>query len=902
MLKILSRFMVLVLAIALVAGISLAQSRENGVIQGKTVDNEGAPLPGVTIVVSSPNLMGKRTAVTDNEGKFRIPALPGGNYTVDASLSGFAEAKRTDVILHAGVTATIDLVLTPKKLEEEITVTGETPIVDVQDSATAKTFLTKDVLQNIPNIQNVTQIFLLAPGAVGEYLGETYVGGGSRLSNSYQIDGVELTDSWAGSGTYTAPIDYNVIEEAQIIGLGAPAEYGNFTGAVANIITKSGGNTFSGDLQVLYQGMSWVSKNKSIKKDDPYWSLLTESPATRLIDPNIHLGGPIIKDKLWFFAGFEYYSTKDELKSIGKTRTLTFPKGFVKLTFQLDPKNKFTAFFEKHDRKSLRNQLSLLIPPEANQDLLYPVTVGNLSYLHMFSPSTIFELKADGYNMSWDSIPSSRDRSIAGHYDFFTGAYSKNLYFWSHWYSSRVGATASLSTSLDKFIVGSHDLKFGVEFERSPGGGDFDYNGPDKVAYYDWDGQPYLAEKFAYSQNAVNLRFSFYAQDSWKITENFVLNPGLRYDIYRGSIPPLHQTVFKPTAWEPRIGLAWDLFKNHKTVLKAHYGLYMEGTKTYYFAQMTPMSDDTYYAVGPNWSSLTELYTIPGADLYSCDPKIKYPGASQFVLGVEQVLGMDVSVSASFIHKRWFNLLDPVNVGSPFEAIPYTDAETGQTYTIYNNLDPSAAHYLITNPEPGKDIGAAYPDIVAFKPFHKYDGLQISFTKRMSNNWQLFVSYVYSQEKGNYSTENIPGMEGIFTDPNYQINATGKFRASVPHIFKLQGTYFLPLGFSVSAFYTYFSGMNWTRGLTIRNLNQGAVTIQAEPQGSRRYPATSILDFRFEKSFYYKGKRISFMLDAFNLFNRGVVTDVWTTAGVNFNRPDEVSTPRSFRAGFRFFF
>ena len=119
------------------------------------------------------------------------------------------------------------------------------PIVDVQDSATAKTFLTKNVLENIPNIQNVTQIFLLAPGSVGEYLGETYVNGGSRLSNSYQIDGVELTDSWAGSGTYTAPIDYNVIEEAQIIGLGAPAEYGNFTGAVANIITKSGGNTFS---------------------------------------------------------------------------------------------------------------------------------------------------------------------------------------------------------------------------------------------------------------------------------------------------------------------------------------------------------------------------------------------------------------------------------------------------------------------------------------------------------------------------------------------------------------------------------------------------------------------------------------------------------------------------------
>jgi hypothetical protein len=895
--------MVLALAVVLMTGISPAQSRESGVIQGKITDSEGTELPGVTVVATSPSLMGTRSAVTDQEGRYRFAVLPGGTYTIDASLEGFTPTKRTDIILHAGTTLTIDITLSVKALEEELVVTGEAPMVDVTDASTAKTFLTKDILQNIPNFQNVAQIFLLAPGVVGEYLSETYAYGGSRLSNSYQLDGVELTDSWAGSGTYTAPIDYNVIEEAQIVGLGAPAEYGNFTGAVANIITKSGGNTFSGDIQALYQGSKWKSEN--IDKGDAKWALLPETPANRLLDPSFHLGGPIIRDKLWFFGGFEYYAAKDELASTGKVRNLTFPKAFLKLTFQLDEKNKFQAFFQYHNRESKNNQLSNLFLPEANQDLLYPVYAGNLSFLHMFSPSTILEIKATGYDMSWDSIPSSGKRDIAGHYDLATGVFSRNLYFWSHWYSSRLGTTASLSTSVDNLIRGSHDFKFGVEFERSPGGGSYDFNGPDKVVYYDFNGEPYLAEKFVYSQDAINTRISFYAQDAWKIAENIVINPGLRFNIFRGSIPPLKsgdKTVYKPTGFEPRLGFVWDILKTHKTLLKAHYGRYFEGTKTYNFAQMTPMSDDTYYTVGPDWSTLTELFTIPGVDLYTMDPDIKHPAADQFVLGLEQELAKNFAASVSFIYKNWFNIIDPVNVGGIFEPMSVSDPDTGEIYTVYNQTNPGGDHYYITNPEAGKDIGAAYPDIVSFTPKRKYRALEIALTKRLADNWQLFVSYVYSKEEGNYSSENIPGMETLFFNPNNQINSYGIFRSSVPHIFKVQGTYFLPWGFSLSAFYTYFTGTPWQRTLLITGLNQGTATIRTEEPGSRRLPDTNNLDFRLEKSFYYRNFRLSMMLDVFNLFNQSREVNIYSNAGVNFGKPTEICIPRSFRAGLRLFF
>ena len=248
--------------------------------------------------------MGTRTVVTDYEGRYRILVLPTGIYSVEVSLQGFASSKKTDVEVHAGTTATVDITLIPAKIEKEIIVTGQAPLVDVTDSSLAKTFLTKDMLENLPTAQDTYKLLSLAPGVATETLWGTdfYMsayGSGGSSGNSFQIDGVELSDAWYGGGTYTSRIDYNSIEETQIISLGAPAEYGGFTGAVINVITKSGGNNLSGDVQLLAYGKTWQGNN--INQNDPKWSLIPEAPSSNLIDASAHLGGPILKDKLWFF-------------------------------------------------------------------------------------------------------------------------------------------------------------------------------------------------------------------------------------------------------------------------------------------------------------------------------------------------------------------------------------------------------------------------------------------------------------------------------------------------------------------------------------------------------------------------------------------------------------------------
>lgn len=896
--------------LGLASGFVFAQSRVTGIIQGKITEEEGGALPGVSVTVSSPSLMGTRSMVTDSDGRYRVPALPTGSYTVDVTLQGFVPVKKTNIEVHAGVTATVDFVLEPAKIEEEITVTGQAPIIDVTDSSLSKTFITKDVLEKLPTARDPYELLNLAPGVAYEpswwgVPGMSAYGGGVYTGNSYQIDGVEIMDAYFGGGTYTMRIDYNVIEESQIIALGAPAEYGNFTGAIVNLITKSGGNTLSGDAQLFVRGKTWQDDN--IDKTDPKWSLIPESPLNNLFQASTHLGGPIFKDKLWFFLGYEYYKSTTEMESLDKSSPMTWPKYFAKLSFQPTDKDRLTGFFEYHNRTTRRGVLSPTWEDVANFDYIHNVWIGSLSFLHTFSLSTILELKFAGHYKTEDVLPSSGDTSRSGHIDLITGEVTRNGWAEVHWPESRFTGSAALSHNVSNFLGGSHDFKFGAKAERSWIGNSGQSNGG--VVYYDLNHEPYQATNFTWRMGGVIWRYSFYAQDDWKIGESLVINPGLRFNIYRGSIPDLQdKLVYTPTALEPRIGFVWDIFKTHKTVLKAHYGRYYEGTKCYYIARLTPKPDQTWYSVGPDWSSLTPLYTVSGASLYSMDPETKAPSMDQVVAGVEQVIGKDFSASVSLIYKKWRNFIESVNTTALFEPISITDPETGQIYTVYNQLNPGQDHYYITNPKKGKNIGAAYPDIVGVTPWRSYKGIQFTINKRFSNNWQFYASYVYSREEGTYSNFHTEHQSfemagsSIYWDPTNQINLKGRSVISPPHVLKIQGTYIFPLDISLSASYSYTSGRTWTRNLLVTSVNQSSPYLMTEPMGSRRLPAASNLDLRVEKLVRYKNFRLSLMLDIFNVFNQGRETILRDVVGPLFGMALGVNAPRAYRAGVRVWF
>jgi hypothetical protein len=891
----------------LFAGFSLAQTRVTGLIQGTVTDEEGAPLPGVNITVTSPGLMGTRSVLTDAQGKYRIGTLPIGTYAVEATLESFTSTKMTDVIVHAGVTSTVDIVLKPATIATEVVVVGEAPLIDVTDSSVGKSYFTKDYLENIPTPRDTFRMINNAPGIT--YL--SAYGSGDHTGNLYQLDGVEIIDAWFGGGIYSAAVDYDIIEESQFIALGAPAEFGNFTGSTINIVTKSGGNTLNGDAHVYYKGKDWQSNN--IDSSDPEWALLSETPVVETMDAGFHLGGPILKDKLWFYGGYNYYKSTEEMVSLNQTRPTWFPKGFFKLTFQPDEKNRLNASLEYHKSTTENMTFSPLTPPEANYKFVYPVWIGNLSFLHTFSAQTILELKFSGNDMVNDYIPNSGEE-VAGHYDLITGASSVNNSWYGHWTSKRYALTAALSHYVENFLNGSHDLKFGIEIEKADGGGTSDVTGG--VTYYDLNGQPYQAQYWGFKSWGINWRYTGYAQDDWKVSDSLVINPGLRFSMIRGSIPDLNQTVYTPNNLEPRIGVVWDIAKDHKTVVKFHYGRYFEGSKSYYFSNLQPSADTINYSVAADWS-LTETYRIPGDSLYSIDPDTKHPSMDQVVGGIERVLSKDITISASVIYRHWGNFVESVDTTAMYEKVPFTDPETGEVWTVYNQLNPGADKYYITNPKVGVDYGQAYGDLVQVDAYRKYTGLQFGLTKRFSDNWQFAASYIYSNERGTYGNSHAADIQrgwmghqtwnmcgsSVYWDPTNQINLYGQSIISSPHVLKLMGTYIFPYEISLSAFYTYSSGRRWERNVLVTSVNQYGRYLMTESRGDRSLPAQNNLDLRVEKAFRFSGNfRLMIMLDMFNVFNQARMTQVMDVAGDNFGLGLNVNTPRTFRASLGFYF
>jgi len=273
------------------------QSKETGAIIGAVSDQQGAPLPGVTVTVSSPNLMGTRSTITEANGAYRFPALPPGDYTVKAELEGFKTVVRENIRLTTTTRLTVDISMEQSAIKEEVTVVAQAPTVDVKSTETASVTLSNEILRNIPYSQFAPDIVQLAPGVTTDNVA---YGAAADTGIAYSMDGVNVADPEAGSAWVF--VDHNIIEEAKVMGIGLPAEYGNFTGVIFNVVTKSGGNQLSGHFEVDFQGKKdawpggfWQSDNNSAYIGD--FPDLT-SPLQELLDASGHLGGPIKKDKL----------------------------------------------------------------------------------------------------------------------------------------------------------------------------------------------------------------------------------------------------------------------------------------------------------------------------------------------------------------------------------------------------------------------------------------------------------------------------------------------------------------------------------------------------------------------------------------------------------------------------
>jgi len=905
------------LILCAICTLAFGQSRDTGAVTGRALDEEAVALPGVTVTLTSPNLMGVRSVVTDDTGAFRFPALPPGVYAVKAELSGFITAVREDIRVTTTATLSMDLVLVQSAMTEEITVVAQTPTVDVKSTETASITLSDELLRNIPYSQFTADIVNLAPGVNDD----SAYGSSQNTGIAYTMDGVNVADPEGGSAWVF--LDSNIVEEAKIMGIGLPAEYGNFTGVIFNLVTKSGGNDLSGHFELIFQGKKddwpkglWQTENNSRYVED--FPSLT-SPLTKLFDVNAHVGGPIKKDRIWFYAGLQYYRSQNFPAGFPEAIDYKQPRSFLKITSQPTPTFNFMTSIEVDTYLGKNRGASSTTSPEATRTQDSPEVVGNFSLTKILNPRTFFDVKG-AFFWGYYYLDPEAGPDVNMHYDL-----GKNMRYGSwgtygYYDRSRFQANASLSHYTEDFIKGAHDFKFGVEAERSFVRNRFGYTGKDHIRYWDYYGEPYLAYQYeGYDTNTRYTRVEAFAQDSWQITPRLNLNLGLRFSQNWGDIKNVDGIVFKTNRLSPRVGLTFDLLGDKTTVFKAHFGQFAEAMLAAYHAPLNPDSAYKDY-VGFYWdgSDWVEFTRTKHESLFKMDPDIGHPYLNQFTAGIERELFKNTSLGVTFIYRQWKNQVGQIDRAANYTKVPYYVEELGKTIEVYERTADTVDtfDYLLTNIKKGGWI--------LDNPYRNFWGIEVLFNKRFSNRWQLLASYVYSKTKGTMdnqfggdvgwqATYSQSGLGITTDDPNFWINADGYAAFDPTHMLKIQGTYILPFDISLNAYFRAITGNAWAPQVETARLNQGRTFVFIEPRGSRHYPIQKTLDLRMEKIFTLASKyKIGLIFDVFNVFNDNSITSWGTTYGLDWMPGSYPSTqghelysfnaPRQARLGIRLIF
>ncbi|MBN1545030.1 MAG: TonB-dependent receptor [Syntrophaceae bacterium] len=879
------------MAFLLIGSMGYTQTR-TGSIRGTVTDTEGEFLPGATVELSGEKLMGGgRSIITNEEGKFRFPNLLPGVYEVTVSMEGFQTAKRTGLKVNIGGTTTVDVVLNLASLEETITVSAETPLVDVQKSVVS-TNIGSELMEVLPMRRFTFFDFVgTTPGvtsSTGDHSNNWQSAMGSGTTqNAYYFEGVETNSpDNAGAWLWANP---DQIEEIDVIVSGAPAEYGNFQGMVVNLVSKTGSNSFRGNLNFYYRA-NWLTGNNTPNEEFPFYrDKYNELTGT--------IGGPIIRDKLWFFWAGQLMTDT----SVGVGADPAFGAGlyrynttFGRLDWQINKNNKLTLSCDINWYR-WEETPDAFSPYETStsEDSWNPLP--SATWTSILSQNTFFEIKYTGWWCNQIAEAADGDRVTSAHYDAATGMYSGNSYYWGEWPQGQHQIQGTVSHFADDFLLGDHEFKFGVLYNHSWAGWKWGYNG--NMYYYDWDSYPYYAffmdpEEYG----GVLNRISAFFDDSWTIHDRLTLNLGIRFDHTRGGYPefarldknanptgetfPADMDILRWDVFSPRLGLVYQLTDDRKTVVKASYGRYYGHMLMRDFYQSAPSKSDRYW-YGYNWDTGEFDYLWQHIDPIAdrgIDRNIRNPYSDQFSIAIEREILPGFSLSLTGIYKESRDPIDDQNTTAEYEVIDYYDEFGDQTIQIYNQTNDS--FYLTTN----RGDKATYKALI------------LAFKKRLSNNWQVNGSFTWSK-----ALDYPVG----YWDRNDLINRYG-----VPgsydreYSLKLSGTYIFPYGFMLSAFFAYEQGRPFNREIPIW-LNQGRVWVAAEERGSKRYPSPTYLDLRLEKEFRIWGNsRIKLLIDIWNVFNADYNNYVASTnaASSAYLAPTGYVLPRRAQLGLRFVF
>ena len=859
----------LALVLCVVSG-ALAQETR-GSIEGVAKDNTGAILPGVVIEARSPALVGVASTVSDAGGVYRFPALPPGVYEVTATLAGFQTHRVQNVQLQLGQILKVDFPMAVAALSESVQVTGESPIIDVKQNA-AVLSIGADLIDLIPKGRDFTQVINSAPGTQQEGRGGgIMIDGASGSENRFIVDGMDTTALQTGTSNKEVLTDF--LAEVQVKSSGYNAEYRAATGGVISAITKSGSNRFRGEIGTYYEPNDWYGDIRGSLRLNPTNQNVAEYTFTPrddeyTVEPVMSLGGPVMRDRLWFFVGYIPQISE-------QTRTVTFTQ------------NGQTATFDNPTRD---HNLNWNVTGQATNNIRFRVNGinetarGGVSLPGKEPDSTstanpaLFPnpLRTDSFNnlysgvMDWVVTPKTYVNVTAGYLKYGSETAGGTLY-------SGVRRTFSGSNTCtpsscpfpeipanlqqpngyadnqsNSFIVnddfnrmnvsadvtyyatwkGAHSIKAGVLYERYGNFVNRGEQGPNVAL--SWNASRatlagpsvrgpygYYTVRQSFTAGDINSNnIGLYIQDSWTLNNRLTLNYGLRTEreeipSYRPENPGFKFNWADKLA--PRLGFAYDISGDSRWKAYGSWGVFYDIFKL----ELPRGSFGADRWISYYWT--LDDYNWPAIN---CDGT---PGSGCPGRFIEQVDFRHVSNEPGDV------LVEP-NL-KPYRAQELTfglDHELTNTMSVgvryaHKWLDRTIEDAGIQVPGVGEVfyivnvgegigtniLGPQYP--AQPTPVRDYDGLEFRLRKRLSNRWSLNTSLLFSRLYGNYSglansDENgrtSPNVNRIFDGLHMSFNETGqpdygRLQTDRPVVFEVQGTYELPWGTGLST--NFFAG------------------------------------------------------------------------------------------------
>jgi len=892
--------------------IAMSASAQQGTteLRGRVIDPQGAVLPGVTVVVRNQETGMFRETVSGPDGTFIASGLVPGTYQVNAALQGFKKFERKDLRLEVGKTSSIDVQMAVGGVEETVTVTTESPLVDVTSKEIGGN-ITSETLVKLPSVNgNFVGFVGLLPGIVPSISTESFgsdsisVNGQDPRNNNYMLDGGNNNDDVIGQRAGTqARTPIEAIQEFQVITGQYDAQYGRTSGAIINAVTKSGTNQLRGSAFGFLQDGSLTTKDYFAKEKG------LAKPDTQYQRWGGTVGGPIVHDKLHFFGSLERFAidrpntinipARPEFNGTELTKDRVW-NTIVRGDHQVNNNNTYSV---RWLRESSPQKNQIITPPAVTaaaareeSDVDQTLSV-NLNSVLTHTKVNTFRLTWTRENVAFaNPCFNNNGRNQAAclpqlNFQTFTDQQSNLAQF-------RINDGIQAEETLGWFLPnkrGDHDIKVGAQYEYS-GAKNITQDNLDGTFSFGTSNGPFNSSNPFTYPDRFSIRvggplnvyekahyFSAFAQDKWRLTKDLTVSLGLRYDLERIPLAEPDNPLVKtyPTDdnnIQPRVGLTYNL-NDGKSVARAGYGRFFDKTHFeliggLYTGAFSTSSVQTFPVAGAdlgprNGNFPTDPFLVNGPTVDRALLEQRFPSGvavrntgvtwdnedrrvphtDQITAGYEHQLMADLSVSADYLHSQQREMLMVLNLNPQFRASTVV-AQATPVRIGSTTLTQATA-----------ELQQIYPGFVPFtanvnqfinRGEVDYNAIMLQMKKRFSRNYSAQVSYTYGKSRGNTTGNGAPGSNFQVGDDLHLDRNEGATSFDIPNNFTFSGTALIPKtkGLQLSWVARALSGTPFS--IINTNFDPDQNGIQAEPLPVADYSGTGNDSFTVQN---YKQER-----------------------------------------------